>query len=68
MVKGSEVEVSSQEEGLKGAYFTALLKENTTLSGRKKLSVTYKTLLTDRRRFVSSYRSRPTESPPTGSA
>nr|VDC69345.1 unnamed protein product [Brassica rapa] len=32
MVKGSEVEVSSQEEGLKGAYFTALLKENTTLS------------------------------------
>ncbi|WZY91320.1 hypothetical protein YC2023_063649 [Brassica napus] len=47
MVKGSEVEVSSQEEGLKGAYFTALLKENTTLSGRKKLSVTYKTLLTD---------------------
>nr|VDD03819.1 unnamed protein product [Brassica oleracea] len=47
MVKGSEVEVSSQEEGLKGAYFRALLEENTTMSGRKKVSVRYKTLLTD---------------------
>lgn len=47
MVKGSEVEVPSQEEGLKGAYFRALLEENTTMSGRKKVSVRYKTLLTD---------------------
>ncbi|KAJ0229864.1 Agenet-like domain-containing protein [Hirschfeldia incana] len=47
MVKGSEVEVCSEEEGYKGAYFRAVLEENLTQSGRKKVSVRYKTLLSD---------------------
>lgn len=47
MMKGSEVEVCFRKEGFKDSYFRALLEENLTQSGRKKVSVRYNTLLSD---------------------
>ncbi|KFK37490.1 hypothetical protein AALP_AA4G264100 [Arabis alpina] len=47
MNKDTEVEVKSEEEGFKGAWFKAILEENLTKSGRKKICVRYLTLLDD---------------------
>ncbi|XP_021904389.1 DUF724 domain-containing protein 3-like isoform X2 [Carica papaya] len=47
-VKGSQVEVSSDEEGFKGAYFEATILEcPPKYKKRKKALVIYRTLLTD---------------------
>ncbi|XP_010523908.1 PREDICTED: DUF724 domain-containing protein 2-like isoform X1 [Tarenaya hassleriana] len=47
ITKGSVVEVSSDEEGFKGAWYRALLEETPLKSRRKKLLVRYLTLLKD---------------------
>ncbi|KFK37491.1 hypothetical protein AALP_AA4G264200 [Arabis alpina] len=43
--KDSEVEVSSEDDGFKDAWYRAILLENPTKSGRKKLLVRYTTLV-----------------------
>ncbi|CAA7014295.1 unnamed protein product [Microthlaspi erraticum] len=45
MAKDCEVEVSSEDEGFKGAWYRAILQENPTKSGRKKLQICYMTLV-----------------------
>ncbi|CAN8268338.1 unnamed protein product [Cochlearia groenlandica] len=47
ITKDCEVEVCSEEEGFEGAWFRAVLRENPTISGRKKLRVEYMTMLSD---------------------
>lgn len=47
--KDSAVEVSSEDEGFKGAWYRAILQENPTKSGRKKLQVRYTTLVDEDR-------------------
>lgn len=44
---GCEIEVSSEDEDLKDAWYRAILLEHPTKSGRKKLRVRYMTLLDD---------------------
>ncbi|KFK32129.1 hypothetical protein AALP_AA6G201900 [Arabis alpina] len=47
MEKDTEVEVKSDEDGFKGAWFKAVLEENLTKSGRKKIRIRYLALLDD---------------------
>ncbi|KFK28464.1 hypothetical protein AALP_AA8G517400 [Arabis alpina] len=47
MMKDTEVEVCSEEEGFEGAWFRAILEENTTTRRRKRIRVRYLSLLSE---------------------